>query len=292
MLLRKHRYIDFSPEARNTAANLDSEFHHESEGVGSYFSGGLAEFSLAAGYAAAAGAKMGSAAADEAMAAQIAANRAATWDQLQEADQRLLSLRVTVAREWIVQSAQRPDLLAALNEETTGRLSLSRRADLSNGIQSRDWARVWDSLTLPDLFTLGTAYLARFKSDPWSSPVTAALRSVAAADDGTRLSILGAIPYRAFGCAHPYLTSDAPYEEYERHQVPADIAERSAEFKLFLAFDADRLGIEPAALSKVAEPLSAKAFRAARMTDFRDWRSLLAAYASIGPQDLKQALEQ
>jgi hypothetical protein len=42
-----------------------------------------------------------------------------------------------------------------------------------------------------------------------------------------------------------------------------DVAKRSAEFKLFLAFEADRLGVEPAALSKVAEPLSAKAFRAA-----------------------------
>jgi hypothetical protein len=38
--------------------------------------------------------------------------------------------------------------------------------------------------------------------------------------------------------------------------------------------------------------LATKAFRAAKMTDFRDWKGLMAAYASITPQDLKQALEQ
>jgi hypothetical protein len=147
-------------------------------------------------------------------------------------------------------------------------------------------------VTLPDLFALGGRYLERYKSDPWSSPATAALRSVAHSNDGSRLSVLGAVTYHSFGCSHPHLLSDAPYEEYERHMMPVDIAERMAEFKLFLAIQADSMGLPPAALDKLAEPLAAKAFRNAKMTDYKDWRSLMAGYASITTKDLKQALEQ
>jgi hypothetical protein len=151
---------------------------------------------------------------------------------------------------------------------------------------------VWEAITLPDLFALGGRYLERYKTDPWSSPTTAALRSVARSNDGSRLYVLGAVPYHSFGCSHPHLQADAPYEEYERHMFPVDIAERMAEFKIFLAFQADSMGLAPAALDRVAEALAAKAFRNAKMTDFKDWRSLMAGYASITAKDVKQALEQ
>jgi len=41
------------------------------------------------------------------------------------------------------------------------------------------------------------------------------------------------------------LLPDAPYEEYERHSFPAAMAERSAEFKLFLAFPDSSVAMEP-----------------------------------------------
>jgi hypothetical protein len=173
-----------------------------------------------------------------------------------------------------------------------GVLSLSRRADLLNGIEARNWRNVWESVMLPDLFLLGSKYLGRFKTDLWTSPVTAALRSLAVANDGARLNILGAIPYHSLGCSHPHLVADAPYEEYERRMLPQELAERSAEFKLFLAFQADSLGVEPSVLSDVAETLASRVFRGTQMMDSRDWRSLLAGFASIMPKDIKQALEQ
>jgi hypothetical protein len=203
-----------------------------------------------------------------------------------------VGLRTMVAREWIAESASRPEEFAALSEETMGLLSLTRRADLLTGIESRNWRKVWEAITLPDLFALGGRYLERYKTDPWSSPTTAALRSVARSNDGSRLYVLGAVPYHSFGCSHPHLQADAPYEEYERHMFPVDIAERMAEFKIFLAFQADSMGLAPAALDRVAEALAAKAFRNAKMTDFKDWRSLMAGYASITAKDVKQALEQ
>src|SRR5207249_9495903 len=73
---------------------------------------------------------------------------------------------------------------------------------------------------------------------------------------------------------------------------PEELAERSAEFKLFLAFEADSLGVEPSALSDIAETLASRAFRSIQMTDSKDWRSLVAGFAGITPKDIRQALER
>jgi tetratricopeptide (TPR) repeat protein len=292
LLLRKHHYFNFDSEIGRKQLLTESGFNQTSQGVGSYFVGGFAQFALAAGKAAGVGWKTGGPGAQESVAAQVAAIRSAAWDRLDESDQRLVSLRITVAREWIYISASQGEAFRALSEETMGVLSLSRRADLLNGIEARNWGTVWESVTLPDLFRLGGKYLDRFKTDLWTSPVTAALRSVAATNDGSRLDTLGAIPYHSFGCSHPHLVVDAPYEEYERQLFPEELAERSAEFKLFLAFQADNLGVEPSALSDVGETLAARAFRSTQMMDSKDWRSLLAGFASIMPKDIKQALEQ
>jgi|HubBroStandDraft_6_1064221.scaffolds.fasta_scaffold00051_17 Flp pilus assembly protein TadD len=291
LLLRKHHYFNFADSKAQEHMIDESEFYADSEGAGSYFRGGFAQFGFAAGSAAGVAWKTGGAS-PAAIAAQIAAIRGAAWDHLEESDQRLVSLRITVAREWIFQSARDPAAFQVLSEETMGLLSLSRRADLLTGIESRAWRKVWDAVTLPDLFELGGQYLSRYKTAPWSSPVTAELSAAVALNDGSRLSILGPIPYHSFGCGHPHLHLDAPYEEYERRMMPGEIAERSAEFKLFLAYRADGGGVEPSAVSGVAEDLAAKAFRAARMNDFRDWRSLLAAYSSVSSSDVKEALKQ
>jgi hypothetical protein len=201
-------------------------------------------------------------------------------------------LRCTLAREWIEESASHPDAFQALSDETMGLLSLTRRADLLSAIETRDWRRAWVAVTLPDLFALSGKFLARFPSDPWPSPTLAALRQAAALNDGSRLNILGPAPYHSFGCDHPHLLQDAPYEEYERHMFPTELAQRVAEFKLYLVYLADGMGVEPSALSSVAEPLAAKAFRNAKMMDAHDWRAVTAAFSSISPVDMKEALQQ
>ena len=138
---------------------------------------------------------------------------------------------------------------------------------------------------------LGGKYLDHFKTDPWRSPVAVELREVVTLSDGSHLNILGPVRHQAFGCSHTHLLPDAPYEEYERHFFPSDVAERSAEFKIFLAYLADSAGVEPSALANAAEPLASKAFRSAQLIDPRDWRSLLAAYASVSAGDLEMALQ-
>jgi predicted Zn-dependent protease len=292
LLLRKHHYFDFSADRAQEQLIRESEFETSSEGAGSHFKGGFAQFGLASGSAAAVGWKTSGRSSDAAVAAEIAAIRGAEWDHLEESDQRLVSLRISVAREWIFQAARHPDEFQALSEETMGLLSLSRRADLLTGIEARAWHKVWDSVTLPDLFELGGQYLSHYKTAAWSSPVTAELGATAARNDGARLSILGPIPYHSFGCSHPHMRMDAPYEEYERRMLPVEIAERAAEFKLFLVYRADGGGVDPASLSGVAEGLAARAFRGAQMNSFRDWRSLQAAYSSVSSADVKEALKQ
>jgi len=292
LLIRKQHYLGFGSGSERFEPLPESALNQASSGSGSNFIGGFAQFGLAAGTAAAAGWKTGGSAGEEAIAAQIAAIRGATWERLEESDQRLVGLRCTLAREWIVESASHPVAFQALSEETMGLLSLSRRADLLNAIETRNWPRAWEAVTLPDLFSLAGKFLTRFPSDPWPSPTLAALRQAVSLNDGSRLNILGAVPHHAFGCDHPHLLQDAPYEEYERHMFPTEIAERVAEFKLFLVYLADGMGVEPAALSGVAEPLAAKAFRNAKMMDTRDWRAVTTAFSSIAPADLKEALQQ
>jgi Tfp pilus assembly protein PilF len=292
LLLRKHHYFDFASETGRKQLVPESSFNQNSQGIGSYFVGGFAQFALAAGKAASVGWKTGGPSANASIAAQIAAIRSAPWERLEESDQRLAGLRITVAREWIYVSATQEEAFRALSEDTMGLLSLSRRADLLNGIEAGNWRKVWESVTLPDLFSLGGKYLERFKTDSWTSPVTVALRSIAATNDGARLNILGAIPYHSFGCNHPHLVADAPYEEYEQQMFPDELAERSAAFELFLAFQADNLGVEPSALSDVVETLASKAFRSTDMVDLKDWRSLMAGFATITAKDIKQVLEQ
>jgi hypothetical protein len=266
-----------------------SDFKPTSEAAGSYFLGGFAQFAYAAGQAAVHSRNLSNGSMESA-ASQLAAIRGTNWDLLDESDQRLTALRIVVAREWVYQSARKPEILRALSEETVGSLALSRRADLLNGIASRNWRQVWNSITTPELLVLGGRHSQHFKTEPWPSEAAASLRSIEGKNDGSRLNVLGAIPYHILGCNHPHLHSDAPYEEYERH-FPVEMGERSAEFKVFLAFQADRLGLQPGILGQFAERLVLKAFRKAQMTDYRDWRSLLNAYASVGTTDLQQGLE-
>jgi tetratricopeptide (TPR) repeat protein len=292
LLIRKHHYFGFGSTGEHVERLPESAFDASSSGGGSNFIGGFAQFGSASGAAAGAGWKTSGPAGEEAIAAQIAALRGATWDRLEESDQRLVGLRCTLAREWIEESASHPDAFQALSDETMGLLSLTRRADLLSAIETRDWRRAWVAVTLPDLFALSGKFLARFPSDPWPSPTLAALRQAAALNDGSRLNILGPAPYHSFGCDHPHLLQDAPYEEYERHMFPTELAQRVAEFKLYLVYLADGMGVEPSALSSVAEPLAAKAFRNAKMMDAHDWRAVTAAFSSISPVDMKEALQQ
>ena len=288
LLLRKHAYVDYVHPGEERRVVCEAEFISGSEGLGSHLQGGFATFGLASGFAVASGWKQGGAGGPAVVAEQVAAIRGATWELLPPADQHLVTLRVLAAREWIVAAAEDAGMFVTLSEETAGLLSLARRADLLNGIEERDWPRVWGAVPLPDLFRLGGSWLARYPAAAHETPVTMQLR---AAGDGQRLDILGRVPEHVLGCGHTHLVADAPYEEYERQLLPTYMAERTAEFKLFLAYRADRAGMQPADLAGAAEQLARKAFRVSAMNDDHDWRALLRGFGSISNEDLRNAME-
>lgn len=289
LLLRKHRYLDFSDEGRHGQAISRSQFKRSSEGIGSYFVGGFAQFALAAGDAASSGLSVGRNAM-AAAGAQLAAVRAAPWDELAESDQRAAALRILVAKEWIVEAASSASAYRAMAEDTSGLLSPTRRATLLAGIEMRDWRSVWGSPTLSELFQLGGKYLDRYPSDLWPSAVSVEARRVLAQTKIKHLEAYGSVSDSAFGCDHTHFYVDAPYEYFEGNIRSEAIAERTAEFNLYLAFQADSSGIAPERLVDVAEALAVKALKRVQMSDSQDWQRLLKGFASITPADLGQAL--
>ncbi len=288
-LLRKHHFYDFAVGS-SSPFNAGSAFNVTAEGAGSYFIGGFATFASASGLAAAVGLKMGKGVPDSVMAAQIAAIRDADWARLVEADQRLFNLRVQLGREWIAAAPAQPAAFLGLSAETAGLLSPARRSELLSALEERSWPRVWNAVTLSDVYALGLRCAAVCDAALLESPVAALLRAASSSNDGHRLDLFGPVPSHLYGCSHPHLLTAAPYEQYERHLFPTDIAERSAEFKMQLALAADQAGIPPAALGEVAEPLLRDALSRAEMSGLYDWRSLLDSWASVDAKRLQERL--
>ena len=292
LLLRKHQFVPLGEGRKAERLFEPADLNQTSANAGSFFTGGFSDFGDAAGLAAALSAKLGGDSGGVVAAKQISALRATHWEQLREDDLRLLSLKVTVAREWIVRSASQPDLAASLAESTLGLLSLTRRADLLDAVAGSNWSSVWSLVTLSDLYFLGDRYLKRYPMDPWQSPATLALRRRVATDDGTRLQWLGAEFDDTYGCSHPHLRPAPPYEEYEKDLFPTRLAERTAEFKLYLARYADRAGMPVAELGEVAEPAARAILKKMQLTDLHDWRSALAAFAGLNDRIVEEALSK
>jgi hypothetical protein len=258
-----------------------AELQQSSENAGSFFTGSFADFGDAAGLAAAKSAKLGGEYGENMAAKQLGAIRMTNWATLRDEDLRLLGLKVTVAREWIVRAAGQSEIETTLAEATLGLLSLTRRADLLAAMAEADWGAVWNIVTLSDLYFLGDRYLERYPVDPWQSPAVSALRRVAAHNDGSRLQLLGAELDDLLDCSHPHLRVAPPYEQYEMDLFQTRLAERTSEFKLYLARFADQAGIPASALAAIAEPAARGILKKLDMSDLHDWHSVLSAYATL-----------
>ncbi len=290
-LLRKHHFYDFAT-ASSAALNARSRFRVTTQGGGSHFVGGFAAFAAAAGQAASVGMKAGKGVSDAVMAAQIAAVRDTDWARLSEADQRLFNLRIQLGREWVSASATQPAAFLGLARQSAGLLSPARRSELLSAVAARSWARVWSAVTLSDLYALGLRCATFCDAGLLASPVAALLRVASSHNDGHNLDLLGPVPSNLYGCSHPHLVESAPYEQYERHMFPTDMAERSAEFKMQLAQAADQAGISPAVLGAVAEPLLRDALSKAEMSSLDDWRSLLDSWTSLNARGVEEKFQE
>jgi len=247
LFVRKHRFVDFADNSK-TVEFAPSEVRVGDDAQrGTFMTGGFAGFAMQVARAALAGAKYDGNIGDIA-AAQLAAIRAAPWVIYGDADQRLLGLKLRVAREWCVRAGFDPHARQELADATLGMLSLGRRLDLLDGLAQRDWPRVRRALTTSDLYFLGDLFLAQHPDGTGASPAAAALKLAAHNDEGETLNILGPLPSELFGCDHPHLLPLAPYEEFERHVTIGPIGERSSEFKIYLSEFLDRRGIPAGAI--------------------------------------------
>ncbi len=289
LLLRKHQFLDLGVGGGELFPPAD--LAALSEGAGSHLNGGFADFSVAAGKVALAGGK--SDRNSEFIAtAQIASLRATDWSRVREQDLLLFGLRLRLAREWVLRAGANAGLLADLAADTPGVLSPNRRAQLLDAIRSRDWDEAFQTMTLGDLYALSDRYLGRYTRDPWQSPVTVALRKLAPEPGDGRLRRLGGSSIGLSGCDHSHLAFPGPYEQYEKLVLPYKLAQRAAEFKLYLADLAGRLGIPPAALSLFSEPAALAILAKAHMSDMRDWRAVNLAFAAVDQAVLLAALEK
>jgi tetratricopeptide (TPR) repeat protein len=288
MLLRKHEFVGLT--VRNgkpmwfTPANLSVS----SEDEGSYFTGGLAEFSLAAGRARAAGNHLGGSGGEAFAAAVLASVRATDWRGVTAAGLASFGASVRLAREWIVESAASPPMRRELEQDARGLLSLTRRKALLEALDRRDWPAVWQSVSVSDLHFLGDAVARLAPEDLWSSPVLAAMKRSSA--HPRELDVLGSVAPDLSGCAQTRLRRYEPYEEYQRHAFPDRLAERLAELKLYLAWLADQSAWPPDSLSRLASPVADALLSKLAMRDMWDWDGALDSFRGLKAENLELLL--
>ena len=288
LFLRKHEFVQLDWNATNLFGA--TELIVSSAGTGSHFQGGFATLSREAGKVAAIGGNSATGAAEHVVAAQLAALRATDYRKLTEADMHVLALTIRAAREWVVESAVNEKARFDLADSTLGLLSPRRRRDLLNGVSAADWGPVWDSLTLSDLYFLGRRYQARYSADRWPSPVLAELRRLTANNQGERLNVFGAVLSYTQGCSHPHLIEQPAYEEYERAMFPTSMAERVAEFKLYLAERMEAAGLPASVFPMIAEPVAKRVLKGLKMADTHDWHSAIRAFSDQPDGWLEEAL--
>ena len=291
LFLRRHHYLDLESATRKSHIFAEPELIQR-QVEGSYLRGGFADFAAEAGKTALAGSRMADTKGFSFIATQIGLLRATRWDLLQDDDLRLVGLKVRAAREWVVQAARNPALMSGLADASCGILSLTRRAGLMRSLESKDWAGIWQNVTLSDLFFLSDEYLRRYQTDPWDSPTMKALRNLAARQDGARLQWLGPVLSSIYNCSHPHLLRLPPYEHFEKFLMTDKLAVRAGEFKLYISEYLDRMGLPAGALEAIAEPLATEILRDVRLTDPRDWHAFLAAYSGLNDNQIRAVLSK
>lgn len=293
LLPRKHQFTPLAGSVVKTLPLQRASFVSESKGPGSYFTGGFADFSVAAGRAATNDGRLALTGGEAIAVAQLAGIRNTDWRHLRDVDLEWFGLLVRVGREWVVAAAGRPEVRAALMENLIGRISPTRRATLDGALARAKPDEGLGTLSLSDQYFLGRAYAAKSAAGPdlWISPVTRAIRELAPVTSSARHNILGGAMPTLADADQTTLSPMAPYEEYSRYLFVEPVAERCAEAKLYIAYLADRAGLPVAVLPAAAEKLALSAIKKMTLSGPRDWRGALAAWEALKIRDLEEVLQ-
>jgi hypothetical protein len=264
--------------------------HMSSEGAGSHVVGGFDGLSSVTGTAAATGLKNVDNNAAAVATALLGSIRTANWTRVMPKTLRAIAVQVHAAQDWLVLAASDDGLRVTVGNATYGLLSLNRRARLLLALTRRDWAAVWPSLSLTDLFFLAARLREAGVRQPERSPAIAEY-----------LALADAIPEGAdaFGPAlvnlrrypSPALVELAPYEDTATVLFPDYLAERVAEFKLYLACLFADQALPAGALSAVAEAAAREVLSDIQMTNMRDWQAVISAYSDFDAARLRDVME-
>ena len=287
MLVRKHEFVVLGPHNGKQEWFQPAGIMISSTAEGSYFVGGLAEFSIAAGQARADGNHVG---VESFATALFASVRATDWRGFDAGVLSSFGGTVRLAREWIVESASAPDMRAELSDAARGILSLGRRKALVNGLEEHDWNTVWQSVTVSDLHFLGDALSEHAPESLWRAPQLRAIKQ--ASQHSTEPDMLGSVSPELSGCAQPRLRRYEPYEEYQRYYIPNLLAQRLAELKMNLAWLADNVAWETERVIRLAEPSADDLLTKLKMRDPWDWGAAIAAYRDLKAENLEPLLSQ
>ncbi len=196
--------------------------------------GGFDGISTVAGQAAARSLRDVDAMASFIAPALLGSLRATNWSAgMDQASLRGVAVRIHAAQDWLVLAATQPRLYESVSTLTYGLLSLNRRARLLLALRTRDWDSVWSSMSLTDLFFLAGRLRMQPAGEGETSPAIKEFRASAAGlPKGTEE--MGPTFQHLRRLLAPAMVEMAPYEDVAAEQFPAFLAERIAEFKIYL----------------------------------------------------------
>jgi len=260
------------------------------EGSGSHVSGGFDGLAPVTGAAAASSLKNVDNNAATVAAALLGSIRTADWTRVTQKTLRSVVVQVHAAQDWLVLASSDNGLRVTVGNATYGLLSLNRRARLLVALTHRDWASVWSSLSLTDLFFLAARLRDEGVRQPDRSPAIAGYLALASAiPEGS--DALGPALVHLRRYATPALVELAPYEDSATILFPDYLAERVAEFKLYLACLFADEALPAGALSAFAEAAAREVLSDIQMTNQYDWPAVISAYSDFDAARLRDVME-
>ena len=287
LFLRKHEFA--LPGPQHDYFSIGS-LNISSEGAGSYVSGGFDGLSPVTGAAAAAGLRNVDANSAAVATALLGSIRTTDWTRVTPKTLRAVAVQIHAAQDWLVLASSDDSLRATVGSATYGLLSLNRRARLLLALSHRDWDSVWTSLSLTDLYFLAARLREAGVRQPERSPAIAEYLALAGAiPEGAGMLGPALVNLRRY--TTPALVELSPYEDSATIMFPEYLAERVAEFKLYLACLFADEALPAGALSAVAEAAAREVLSGIQMTNLRDWQAVISAYNDFDAARLRDVME-
>ena len=287
LFLRKHQFV--LPGSRHDYFPT-GVLYVSSEGVGSYVTGGFDGLAPVAGAAAAAGLRNVDGNAGAVATALLGSIRTADWSKVTQKTLRAVAVQVHAAQDWLVLASGDDALRVAVGNATYGMLSLNRRARLLLALARRDWASVWPSLSLTDLFFLASRLREAGAGQSGRSPAIAEYLALPNPfPEGA--GVLGPTLVHSRGYTTPALVELAPYEDSANVLFADYVAERVAEFNVYLACLFADQALPAGALSAVAEAAAREVLSDIQMTNPYDWQAVISAYGDFDAARLREVMD-